>query len=198
MNEKRSRYRAEDGVSIIDVRLANVERLFDNRDPAPFRERDLDPSLVEYLIDSCHDLATRPFRIVFWLEQTSPPAGVEAAVRAHFAYDLVRLDRDRGIQRRIGWIALSIASVAIVALIGVSNFIAELVTGTLGAGLKEALLISGWVLMWRPVELLIYDSIPWRHERNAVRRILNTPIQVRLGNGPPAETPPLVGDGACL
>jgi hypothetical protein len=198
MNEKRSRYRAEDGVLIIDVRLASVERLFDNRDPAPFRERDLDPSLVEYLIDSCHDMATRPFRIVFWLEQTSPPAGVEAAVRAHFAYDLVRLDRDRGIQRRIGWIALSIASVAIVALIGVSNLIAELVTGTLGAGLKEALLISGWVLMWRPVELLIYDSIPWRHERNAVRRILNTPIQVRLGNGPPAETPPLVGDGACL
>jgi hypothetical protein len=197
MNEKRSRYRAEDGVLIIDVRLASVERLFDNRDPAPFRERDLDPSLVEYLIDSCHDMATRPFRIVFWLEQTSPPAGVEAAVRAHFAYDLVRLDRDRGIQRRIGWIALSIASVAIVALIGVSNLIAELVTGTLGAGLKEALLISGWVLMWRPVELLIYDSIPWRHERNAVRRILNTPIQVRLGNGPPAETPPLAGDGAC-
>jgi hypothetical protein len=186
MNEKRSRYRAEDGVLIIDVRLASVERLFDNRDPAPFRERDLDPSLVEYLIDSCHDMATRPFRIVFWLEQTSQPAGVEAAVRAHFAYDLVRLDRDRGIQRRIGWIALSIASVAIVALIGVSNLIAELVTGTLGAGLKEALLISGWVLMWRPVELLIYDSIPWRHERNAVRRILNTPIQVRLGNGPSA------------
>jgi hypothetical protein len=129
MNEKRSRYRAEDGVLIIDVRLASVERLFDNRDPAPFRERDLDPSLVEYLIDACHDMATRPFRIVFWLEQTSQPAGVEAAVRAHFAYDLVRLDRDRGIQRRIGWIALSIASVAIVALIGVSNLIAELVTG---------------------------------------------------------------------
>lgn len=187
MTEKRSRYRTEDGVPVIDIKLATLERLFDNRDPAPFRERDLDPSLVEYLIDSCHDLAPRPFRTVFWLEQPCPPAGVEAAVRAHFAYELVRLDRDRGIQRRIGWTALGIASVAIVALIGVSNVVAELVTGTLGAGLKEALIISGWVLMWRPVELLVYDSIPWRHKRNAVRRILNTTIDVRLGSGPPPK-----------
>jgi hypothetical protein len=28
-----------------------MEQLFDNRDPAPFGDRDLDPALVEYLLD---------------------------------------------------------------------------------------------------------------------------------------------------
>lgn len=31
--------------------------LFDNRDPAPFRRRDLDPGLVEYLVDAGYDVA---------------------------------------------------------------------------------------------------------------------------------------------
>lgn len=47
-----SRYRVENGEASVDVRIAKIEQLIDNRDPAPFRERDLDPDLVEYLLDA--------------------------------------------------------------------------------------------------------------------------------------------------
>lgn len=36
------RYRMEGGQTCIDIKLRNADQLFDGRDPAPFRDRDLD------------------------------------------------------------------------------------------------------------------------------------------------------------
>src|SRR5262249_8312222 len=69
-----SRYRLEDGMPCVDIRITRLEQMFDNRDPAPFRERDLDPDLVEYLLAVGEDLAEHDgFRIVFWLENRAQP-----------------------------------------------------------------------------------------------------------------------------
>ena len=90
------RYRLEDGKPCVDVRIASLDHLFDNRDPAPFRERDLDPALVEYLLAIGHDVIARNgFRIVFWLERTCQPGVVESAYRTHFEYALTRLGHQR-------------------------------------------------------------------------------------------------------
>lgn len=58
-----------------------MEQLFDNRDPAPFRDRDLDPGLVEYLLDGARDLASvTPLGVEIWLG-TAPSGDVPQAVR---------------------------------------------------------------------------------------------------------------------
>ena len=57
--------------------------------------------------------------------------------------------------------------------------------GTLGSGLREAIVISGWVLMWRPIDVLIYDGIPWRRERRVLRALSQARIDVRGGDGGP-------------
>lgn len=177
------RYRLEGDTAFVDVRLAGIERLFDNRDPAPFRERDLDPDLVEYLIAAVEDLAARDrVQLVFWLEKPGAGAGeIEAACRAHFAYELDRLERRRRRQRRTGWIALLLAVISITALLAVAQFVDRLVQGSLGAGLKEGLVISCWVMMWKPVEILIYDWIPWWRQRAILRALVAMPIEVRHG-----------------
>ena len=41
-----SRYRIEGDQICIDIRLRSARQLFDGRDPAPFRERDLDQNAV--------------------------------------------------------------------------------------------------------------------------------------------------------
>jgi hypothetical protein len=174
----RSRYRIEAGQPILDVRVATLEQLFDNRDPAPFRDRDLDPELVEYLLDGARELAgTKPLRIAIWLE--SPAAGdVEQAVRAHFEHELNRSDRRRREQVRAGWIGLAIAAVVVVVLITVGEMVERRVTGALGTGLREALVISGWVLMWRPLEVLVYDRITWRRDRRLLLSIRDAAVEV--------------------
>ncbi|HEX3762378.1 MAG TPA: hypothetical protein VHW23_26940 [Kofleriaceae bacterium] len=179
------RYRLEDGKPCIDIRITTLERLFDNRDPAPFRERDLDPDLVEYLLAISQDMAAyRAFRIVFWLERTCQPGEIEDAYRAHFEYELERLERTRRRARRAGQIALALGAGLIVVLLSLSQLATQAFPGSLGAALHEGLLISSWVVLWKPVELLIYDWIPVWDERRTMRRLLAAPVEVRAGRGP--------------
>lgn len=193
------RVRLEDGKPCVDVRIASLDHLFDNRDPAPFRERDLDPALVEYLVGIGHDATARDgFRIVFWLERTCQPGVIESAYRAHFEYALDRLDRRRRRARRAGQIALLFGAALIIVLMSLSQLAVQTVPGSLGAALREGLVISSWVVLWRPVELLIYDWIPVWDERRILRRLLAAPIEVRAGHGPdvkPIASPPVAAAG---
>jgi len=43
------------GRSRIDIKVTQSRQLFDFRDPAPFRERDLDDEAVEYLLASARE-----------------------------------------------------------------------------------------------------------------------------------------------
>jgi hypothetical protein len=180
-----SRYRIENGEPCIDIRVASIEQLFDNRDPAPFRERDLDPDLVEYLLAAGDDLGPQPaFRMVFWLVRPCQPGEIEAAFRAHFEYELDRLERKRRRQRRTGQVALLLGIGLIVALLSLAQLVTRVIAGPIGVALHEGLVISSWVVLWRPVEILIYDWIPVRRERRGMRRLMTAPIDVRDGSGP--------------
>lgn len=57
-------------------------------------------------------------------------------------------------------------------------------TVTLTAGpvreiLREGLVITGWVAMWRPLEILLYDWWPLIDERRQIRRILDAAVSIR-------------------
>lgn len=176
----KARYRVEDGVPSIDVKLQSVEQIFDNRDPAPFRERDLDPDLADYLLAAGEDLfGEERYQVVFWLDKPCPPAEIELAFRAHFEYAIERIVRERKRRRRAGQVALSIGVVLVVALLALAQFVSSTIGGSVGAGLREGLVISCWVVMWRPIETLIYDWIPQRHERRVMAKLLDAPVEVR-------------------
>ena len=180
-----SRYRVEDGKPVVDLKLPGIENIFDNRDPAPFRDRDLDPDLVEYLTSAAEDLAAHDrFRIVFWLDKPCEVSAIEAAFRAHFDYELERIDRVRRRNRRTGQISLMLAVLLVIGLVSIAQLLGRLVQNTIGAGIKEGLMISCWVLMWRPVEVLVYDWIPWRRQRRVFKRLHEVPIDVRSGKVP--------------
>jgi hypothetical protein len=184
MKRSISRYRQENGQPCIDVRIDSIGQLFDNRDPAPFRERDLDPGLASYLRESSEEIGGRDFRIVFWLDRIPPSGEIENALRSYFDNELDRLRR-RSRQRRItGQIALVIAVVLLVTLLSLAHLCRDIVPGALGVGLREGIVIAAWVVMWRPVEVLVYDWIPDWHERKIISRLLEAPIDVREGKGP--------------
>jgi hypothetical protein len=173
-----SRYRLENGQPILDVRVESMEQLFDNRDPAPFRDRDLDPDLVEYLLDGARDLANvTPLRVEIWLG-ASPSGDVPQLVRAYFQHEIDRTNRQRREQVRMGFMALAIAIAVGIVLITVSEMVERRLTGTLGTALREALVISGWVLMWRPLDVLVYDRIAWARNRRILKSIRDAEIEV--------------------
>lgn len=187
------RYRIEDGAPCVDIRIGAVEQLFDNRDPAPFRERDLDPDLVEYLVDAAEDLAPLgAFRIVLWFSAAKPLADVCPAIRAHFEYELERLERHRRRQRRAGLLGLLVGVVLLVVLLSLSQLLRVVPVSGVRDAIREGLVIFSWVALWRPVDTLIYEWLPVRRQRKLMTALHDAPIDVRVGKGPLDDLGPLV------
>lgn len=185
------RYRMEGDTHCVDVRLNTVDQLFDNRDPAPFRERDLDPDLVEYLVAAGEDLASQDkYKVVFWILQPCSNEEVETGYRAHLVYELERLDRRRRRQRRTGQVALILGVTLLAALLSLSQLLAKSDSRWIDVA-REGLAILSWVVLWRPVEALIYDWLPLRRERKVLDRLLESPVDVRHGKGPDPIAEPL-------
>lgn len=182
------RYRLEDGKPCIDLRLASFETLFDKRDPSPFRDRDLDVGLYAYLRDSMEDLLGRKPRLVFWLDDECEPTAVREAVHGYVNWELDRLNRARARALRFAWLGFGVAIVAIAALMSLAALIHDRWPGLLGDALRESLVISGWVLLWRPMEVLVFDVFPFRRERRVLRELLAAPLELRRGKGVRAPT----------
>jgi hypothetical protein len=180
----RLRYRVEGDETCIDVKIRTLEHMFDNRDPAPFRERDLDPDLAEYLRDAAEDLiGVARIRIVIWLEIPCAPGEIEQAFHAHFEGDLERIRRGSVRRRRKGQIALLVGVVLLVTLLSLGRLISKVVPDPAGAILGEGLTVASWVVLWRPFEFLLYDWIPVRHERRLIEKLLAAPVELRTGAG---------------
>ena len=185
-----TRYRVENGDHCIDVQISSIERLFDRRDPAPFRDRDLDPGLVEYLVDAGEDLFhEQHVRVVFWFDAACSQVEVEQAYKAHFESAIERSYRMRARERRIGEYGLLVAIATLIVLLTASQYVAKLVDGSVGAAIKEGLMISGWVVMWRPIETLFYGWIPVRHQRKVAAKLRDAKLDVRQSKGDSSRAP---------
>ena len=168
----------------VDVRLNTIDQLFDNRDPAAFRERDLDPDLVEYLFAAGEDLSSLGrFKVVVWVAQPCSAEEIETGYRAHFDYEIERLERRRRRLRRTGQVALLLGVTLLVILLSVAELFDEHAS-RLTRVVREGLVILSWVVMWRPVEALIYDWVPIRRERKILLRLRAAAVEVHAGKGP--------------
>lgn len=182
------RYRLEGDKTCIDIKLRTAEQLFDGRDPAPFHDRDLDEDAVEYILGSVQELAPKArIKLVFWVEGEPaqlPDETFVAAVRAHFEYEVEKLRRRTREHVRQGELTLAIGLVVLTAFLTLAELTAWIRVGTLRQILREGLVIIGWVAMWRPLEVLLYDWWPLVRQRRLCQRVVEAEIAVESGRGP--------------
>jgi hypothetical protein len=179
-----TRYRFENGRSCIDLTIRQSQQLFDNRDPAPFHERDLDDDAVAYLLGAAQEIPRkRPLAIVVTIsEEPQPrlPADVIIeAMRGHFVYEGEQVERRLREHLRRGQMTLGVGLTVLVVFVTLAQITASHAASPLREILREGLVITGWVAMWRPLEVLLYDWWPLVDERRQIRRILDAPVSVR-------------------
>lgn len=177
------RYREEEGRFCIDIRVKSSRQLFDGRDPAPFRERDLDDHAVEYLVGAIQELPRRAeIKLVFWISDEPTPSLPDdmlvEAVRGHFRAENARLHRQFRQHLRRAQVFLLVGVTALIALLSLAELTARLPTGQTRQILREGLVITGWVAMWRPLEALLYDWLPLFQQRSLYRRLSEAPMEV--------------------
>ncbi len=176
---------ATDGATI-QVRIHELRQLFNTIDPSPFRERDLDPDCEEFIVAWARELPPdRPLRIEIRVDREHPApellADVAEAVRSHFAREAGLQDLRRRRILREGRLALAIGLAALILCIGAATFVP---TGrTLGQILRESLVIAGWVVMWHPLEVLLYGLWPVVRERRLLARLATAEVELTT---PPA------------
>jgi hypothetical protein len=179
-----TRYRVENGRSCIDLKVRHSRQLFDTRDPAPFHERDLDADAVDYIFAAAQEIPRKqPLAIVVTIsEEPEPrllPDVIVEAVRHHFTYEGEQVERRLREHVRRGQMILSVGLTVLVAFLTLAQLTLSLPAGHLREILREGLVITGWVAMWRPLEVLLYDWWPLIDERRLVRRILTAPVSIR-------------------
>ena len=180
------RYRHEGTKACIDIKLRTVHQLFDGRDPAPFRERDLEEDAVEYIVGAFQEFPPKAeVKIVFWIAEASTPkiptATVVEAVRGHFAYEIERLQRRIREHVRLGQLTLVVGLSVLTLFLTLAELTSWLPQGTFRQILREGLVITGWVAMWRPLEVLLYDWWPLVRQRRLCERVLEAEIAVEDG-----------------
>ena len=83
----------------------------------------------------------------------------------------------------MGRTSLVIGLVALAAAIALGDFLATLMKGSrIGEILRESLTIGGWVSMWRPLEVFLYDWWPIRNEARLSDRLAGMPVRIRYAN----------------
>jgi len=79
-----------------------------------------------------------------------------------------------------GRTSLLIGLTVLAAAIALGDFLATLMkTSRIGEIIRESLTIGGWVSMWRPLEVFLYDWWPIRNEARLSDRLAVMPVRIK-------------------
>jgi hypothetical protein len=168
----------------IELRLRELAQLFNSLDPSPFIDRDLDTDAEEFICSWAREHGKdREFELALHLAVAPSPeraAGTEAAVRHYFtARAEIKRREFRQLMRR-GRVSLLIGLLFLAACLFLSELVAKLGYGATAAIIRESLTIGGWVAMWRPLEIYLYDWWPLRDEMRLLGRLARLRLRVIL------------------
>lgn len=173
----------------VRVNLQGVNQLFNTIDSSPFREKDLDDDAEKFIVSWTQEFPLdEPVSLVINLkEQPSdddlPPSMIEDAVQHYFAYraGLIRMEFKQLL--RDGRQALLIGGLFLIGCLGTSNIVLGSHEGTFMNIMRESLTIAGWVGMWRPMEIFLYEWWPLRRRLQVYLKMSKMKVELTIAHG---------------
>ena len=190
----RSRHR-HDRPHQIALRLRNVSALFNSMDPSPFHEKDIDENAERFIVNWAQELPQEgPITLVVHLEEMlaeEPSELITKTMHNYFAYRQKMLDREFRHLMRTGRATLLIGLSFLGACMVIVQYLLPQGDGAITGFLRESLTIAGWVAMWRPMHLYLYDWWPLRQRARLYERLAHMHVKVdrSKGHAEPTTTP---------
>lgn len=168
---------------LIEVRVSELKQLFNAIDPSPFRERDLDPAAEEFITDWAKEASpSANFGLAVHLDRPAglpnEPAELREAIHEFFRHRAALLRRRMRELLRRGRTSLVIGVCALGVSTAAGNLVGRFFSNHIAGILQEGLLIGGWVAMWRPMEIFLYDWWPIRAEATLADRLSVMPVRI--------------------
>lgn len=170
----------------IELRLREVSQLFNSMDPTPFHHKDLDPDAEEFIESWAMEFPPESrFQITVHLQQMpgdgDPGALVGEAIHNFFDYKAELSHRELHQLLLQGRTSLVIGLGFMALCLLAANAIGELASGTVVTIGRESLTIGGWVAMWRPIQIFLYDWWPIRRRGRIYGNLARAQVRVSAG-----------------
>lgn len=124
-----------------------------------------------------------PLTLIVYLpaDQLATVQSAEVAQSIHndFEYRLHETRRRLRLFFRDGRVALGIGLAFLFACIVLRQIVMAAGAGTIADIVAEGLLIVGWVAMWRPLEIFLYEWWPMRRRARVFAKLARMPVVVR-------------------
>jgi hypothetical protein len=179
---------------VIELRIRDANQLFNTLDPTPFPEKDLDQDAEEFIFSWATELPHDvPIEMHIYLTHPTDDPHLQhritETVHAFFAYrSRMTQHQLRALIRRGRW-SLLIGLVFLAACVGGADIIRLRGHSAFYDIIAESLVIGGWVAMWRPMEIFLYDWWPLRAQRRVYDRLAASGVIVTVADGS-TSTPP--------
>jgi hypothetical protein len=179
--------------AVIELRLREGAQLFNTLDPFPFPERDLSAEAERFIVEWARELPKdSPIEILIHLQSGAAEAArtgdladaitgwFEARAQAE-TRALHELFRDG----RVGFL-IGIGVLALCLLL--SWFLSQRFEEPFARVVSESFVIIGWVVIWRPAEIFLYDWLPLVRRRKLFDRLANAAVTVADAGEAPAAS----------
>jgi len=183
MADIESMYRKVDGKILIEVKLTSIMQLYNSFDPAPFHEKELDTDAEKYIIDTIKDLpAKTEFKLVIYLPpelaESEGAKTLASAIHNHFRYRTLVAERNFRRHFRYGRVSLIIGLTFLAVALVARQMVSHASTLFLAQFFADALLIIGWVAMWEPITVLLYQLWPITQTKKIYEKLSTIEIDV--------------------
>jgi hypothetical protein len=166
----------------IRLKVHDLGQLFNSMDPSPFIERGLDWDAEEFIVSWAHEFPPdAPLRLHIDLEQwpaEDPKEMIRQAVHNHFAHRARITGMEFTRLMRQGRLALLIGLGFLASCLITTQTLLSGESGTWASVLRESLTIAGWVAMWRPMQLYLYDWWPLRRRERIYQKLSHMAVEV--------------------
>jgi hypothetical protein len=185
------------GSQVIEVHVAELSQIFNSFDPSPFHEKDLDDDANEFIVGWAKELPRdAPLALQVFLDKPTVTAKMAEDLR-EAVYRFFTRQSELASQRlrqlfRVGRVSLLIGLVFLALCLLAGHRVTKLWPGSgLAAIIRESLLIGGWVSMWRPLEIFLYEWWPILGDRRLYDRLSRMAVRIACAGAPmpPVQSP---------
>ena len=168
----------------IEISLNRLAQLFNSFDPSPFHERDLDREAENYIVGSAEEASLQqPITLVIHLPADQLPAaglpGLREAIHNYFAYRRDQESRRLRLLFRDGRLALMTGVAFLFCCVLLRQLAYSFGNDAPSQIFGEGMLIIGWVAMWRPLEIFLYQWVPIRRRCRIFAKLAQMQVLVK-------------------
>ena len=159
----------------IELQVTELAELFNSMDPTPFHHRALDRDAEEFLENWAVEFPRQShFKIVVHVKKMparDPTPLLAEAIRNYFDDKAVQARRSVRLLMVEGRMSMVIGLVFLALCLLGADLLSGVTRYSFGRLFEQSLLIGGWVAMWRPMQIFLYEWWPVWRKRTIYRNL---------------------------